>query len=135
MEMLDAIIERIKKNDKNNYFEEDETRKELAIIKYYHYWKLNWCGCGMPYQAVETVGKFLRCLEKDEVDERKEAMEKAFGTRSVYDNELLLCLAYTMDAAGLTDHGSSIGWAWLTQDGKDFLYAINEAIINDTLDF
>ena len=135
MKMLDAIIERIKKKDKNNYFDDEETCKELAIIKYFHYWKLNWCGCGTPYKAVETVGKFLRCLEARGLEDRREELEKAFGAKSIYENDLLLCLAYTMDAAGLTEHGSSIAWAWLTQAGEDFLYAINEAIKNDTLDF
>jgi hypothetical protein len=132
--MLDKIIERIKQKDKDEIFEDDSC-KELSIIKYFYYWKLNWCGCGTPYEAVETVGKFLRCMKEKEVEARGNMMKKAFGVKNVYDNKLLLCLAYTMDAAGFTEHGSSIGWAWLTQDGEDFLYAIDEATKNDTLDF
>lgn len=132
-QMLDKIIERIKQKDKDSYFEDDSC-KELAIIKYFYFWKLNWCGCGMPNNAIMTVSKFLHCMGEKELDDRKNALNAAFGVKNVYDNELLLCLAYTMDAAGLTEHGTSILWAWLTQDGEDFLYAIDEAVKNNTLD-
>lgn len=36
-------------------------------------------------------------------------------------NELLLCLDYALDAAGFTDHGSSIGGAWITKKREMFL--------------
>ena len=74
-------------------------------------------------------------MKEKEVEARDNMMKEAFGVKDVFNNELLLCLAYTMDAAGFTEHGSSIGWAWLTQDGEDFLYAIDEAEKNDTLEF
>ena len=35
-----------------------------------------------------------------------------------------MALAYAMDAAGFTDHGSSIGGAWLTDEGKMFLFVL-----------
>ena len=51
-------------------------------------------------------------------------MMARFGVESVYDNELLLCLAYTMDAAGFTEHGSSIGGAWISEEGEMFLWLL-----------
>jgi hypothetical protein len=47
-----------------------------------------------------------------------------FGVQTVYDNELLLCLAYTLDAAEFTEHGSGIGGAWITSEGKMFLWLL-----------
>ena len=49
-----------------------------------------------------------------------------FGVKYVYDDKLLLCLAYTLDAAGFTDHGSSISGAWLTDEGKMFLWLLEQ---------
>ena len=50
--------------------------------------------------------------------------KEAFGVDDIYGNPLLMVLAYAMDAAGFTDHGSSIGGAWLTDEGKMFLYVL-----------
>ena len=49
-----------------------------------------------------------------------------FGVESVYDNELLLCFAYAMDAAEFTEHGSSIGGAWITEEGEMFLWLLEQ---------
>ena len=57
-----------------------------------------------------------------------------FGVESVYESALLLCLAYELDRAELIEHGTSIGYSWLTQDGEYFLWAIQEAWKNDCLD-
>ena len=50
------------------------------------------------------------------------------------DNALVLCLAYELDRAGFTEHGSSIYSCWLQEDGKYFLWAIQEADRQDELD-
>lgn len=34
--------------------------------------------------------------------------------------------AYTLDAIGLTEHGSGIGSAWLTEEGEMFLWLLNQ---------
>lgn len=53
-------------------------------------------------------------------------LKKRFGVTSVHDNELLLSLVYTLDAAGFTEHGSSIGCAWPTKEGKMFLWLLEK---------
>ena len=59
-------------------------------------------------------------------ERRKERLCEKFGVDNVYDNNLLLCLAYTLDAAELTEHGSSIGGAWLTEEGRMFLWLLEQ---------
>ena len=121
----DEIIKYIKSKSDFGFFADDEP--EMAIVKHYHFFVLKWCGCGDPLKADLVVGKFLEMLGELDLDKRKEIMQKEYGVKSIYDSDLLMCLAYTMDAAGLTEHGSSIGWAWLTEDGENFLWAIREA--------
>ena len=90
----------------------------------YRYEVLNWCGCGTVEASNETLYHFLLSTsrsviyEDDGWAEADKNREKYFGVSSVYDNELLMCLAYTVDAAGLTEHGTSIGSAWLTAKGE-----------------
>ncbi len=131
--MAEKIINHIRKKDPESYktyrFEPDDI---LTIIKYYYYDRLKWCGCAQPGDAMRCVFKFLNALK--EKDNREEAFKGAFGVEHVYDNDLLLCLAYSMDAAGLTDHGSSINWCWLTEDGEYFCWAIEQAEKLEELD-
>lgn len=117
---------------KNNYGEEDLIE---ACEDFFYYEKLNWCGCGNP-EAVKTVVRdFLRIIydysedplvSQSRWDRRGNNFQERFGARSVYDNELLLCLAYALDAAEFTDHGSSIGGAWIDTEGKMFLWLLNQ---------
>ena len=76
---------------------------------------------------MDTVAKFLEAMAETEIDNRHRKLKEYFKVRFIEDDPLLLCLAYTMDGAGFTDHGSSIRWAWLTYDGENFLWAIREA--------
>ena len=63
----------------------------------------------------------------------RQKFREAFGVESIYDNPLLLALAYSMDAAGFTEHGSSIGGAWLTPEGEMFLLVLqnNNEVTNE----
>jgi hypothetical protein len=112
----------------NSSHDADECRK------FFHYEKLKWCGCGSPEDALKPVQKILRILNEyrkfkgtaeEAYNEKCKMFEREFGVNSIYDNELLLCLAYTLDAAGLTEHGSSIGGAWISDEGEMFLYLLD----------
>ena len=91
---------------------------------FFYYEKLHWCGCGAPNMAKEVIRDYLEVV-KVKFDSNADFEEK-FGVKFVYDDKLLLCLAYTLDAAGLTDHGSSIGGSWLTDEGKMFLWLLKQ---------
>ena len=100
---------------------------------FFYYEKLNFCGCGSPSTAKICIRDYLKMLNdffegKEDFEEKykqkRDNLQKRFGVTSTYDSELLLCLAYTLDAAGFTEHGSSIGSAWLTKEGKIFLWLL-----------
>lgn len=124
-------------NIKNHDYYKEELIEECE--KFFYYEKLNWCGCGDPETAKKVIRDFLRILydykKEDNANiayHRKcKNFKERFGVDNVYDNELLLCLAYTLDAAEFTEHGSSIGGAWTTDEGDMFLWLLNQ---NDELD-
>lgn len=129
-------------NYKNKY-PFDDYDKEL--YDYFRYEVLNWCGCGTPEEADKEVLKYLNLIDERFIlsdnpndhyeyianfsswyDQYKSTCKEYFGCETIYDNPLLLCLAYTMDAAGFSEHGSGIGGAWITGRGKIYRYAIQK---------
>ena len=124
-------------NCKSAFYE--DVNEEL--YKYFRYEVLHWCGCGSPEEADKQVVKYLNLIDipwRDKYNtalenlkdfdrkyaEYKKLCKEYFGVEGIYDNPLLLCLAYTMDAARFSEHGSSIGGAWITDRGKIYRYAI-----------
>ena len=108
-------------NYNSSYYE------ELLIEEcenFFYYEKLNWCGCGDPDRAKKVVRDYLEVVN-DKFDSNTDFYEK-FGVKYVYDDKLLLCLAQTLDAAGFTDHGTSISGAWLTNEGKMFFWLLQQ---------
>ena len=81
-------------------------------IQYFYLEKLDWCGCGRPKDAMLEIAKFLEGRRKNE---------------PFPDDPLSLCLAYELDRAGFTEHGTNIYYCWLTEYGELFLNAIREA--------
>lgn len=128
--MLNQIIEHIKKDEAAKEYLEYEPDL-IAIIKYYYYEKLQWCGCGMPGEAMRIIAKYLESRSL-EYPQNKEKLSEYFQDGD--KNPLVLCLAYEMDRAGFTEHGSSIYSCWLLDDGKYFLWAIKKADEQDELD-
>lgn len=122
-------------------FYEDINRE---LYEYFRFEVLKWCGCGAPEEADKQVAKYLNMIDNSEIPyvdfiensegwcksiddkrkRRKELCKKYFGCESIYDNPLLLCLAYSIDASEFSEHGTSIGGAWITDRGKIYRYAI-----------
>ena len=100
-----------------------------SILYYYYYIKLGWCGCGDVSAALTAIKKYLYSISDSE--SRDERLKEEFDVDTIFDNNLLLCLAYALDAAEFTEHGISIGRAWLTQDGEYFLWALQHATEKD----
>ncbi len=92
-------------------------------IDFFYYEKLNWCGCGDPISAIKVVRDFLDIFSTWEGREKK--LQERFEAKTIYDNDLLLCLAYTLDRAGLIEHGTSIGSPWITREGEMLLWLLN----------
>ena len=104
----------------------------IEIVKFYYFEKLGWCGCGCPSVVLETIAKYLESVELPY--EQRDAKMKEYFPPNGEENELVMCLAYTLDKAGFTDHGTSIFSCRLTDDGKRFLRAIKEAQKQNALD-
>lgn len=123
-------------NIKNHNYCKEELIEKCEDFFYYE--KLKWCGCGHPCVAKKAIRDLLRILydfHKDSDFDRSykrktKNFNERFGVSNVCDNELLLCVAYALDAAEFTEHGSSIGSAWLTEEGEMFLWCLNQ---NDEL--
>lgn len=119
-----------------DYYDKFEDSLIEECVKFFYYEKLNWCGCGDPVTTKKVVRDFLRILNaiyiantndfQFKYQTTRKLMMARFGVESVYDNELLLCLAYTMDAAGFTEHESSIGGAWISEEGLMFLWLLEQ---------
>ena len=104
----------------------DETKDLL------HYNVLKWCGCGNPEEADRAVLNYLNTLEYEDHYSYQDGGEtltqelhfgKTMDIREIYGGlnaPLLLCLMYVLDAAELTEHGSSVYGAWLTTKGLIF---------------
>lgn len=110
--------------------------------EFFYYERLKFCGCGSPSTAKICIRDYLKILNdffegKEDFEEQykqeRDSLQKRFGVTSTYDSELLLCLAYTLDAAKFTEHGTGIGSAWLTKEGKMFLWLLerNEDLCED----
>lgn len=110
----------------NNDLRLDDNLIIVNAYNVFRYEVLKWCGCGTPEVADELVRNFLRINVSDNLNNRHSQMESLFGTSNIYDNTLLLCFAYTMDAAGLTEHGSGIGGAWTSDRGKIYLWILDK---------
>ncbi len=67
--------------------------------------ELGWCGCGTG----------------DRVDEMMLAYLGQSGPVLHFGDDAGMLVAYMADALGWTEHGGSIGGAWLTEDGEQAL--------------
>ena len=111
-------------NSKQEWFANLTTvEKAKECIDFFYHEKLRWCGCGCPKMALECVYEFLKQSDTPNM----ERFEELYHCDRIEANPLLLCLAYAMDAAGLTRHSLSILGAIPSDEGKMFLYLLDFA--------
>lgn len=78
------------------------------------------CGCGS-----ETKWHIIKMfLERSEHAE--EGRESFYQPMGEICGEAVEFIAHVLDGWGLLEHGSSIGWAWPTQKGRDVLAFLRE---------
>ena len=103
-----------------------ELMAEACMDFFFGFNKLNWCGCGHPHTAYVAVSKLLYWYQDTrKLDNRLQILADSFNIEDC-NNGLLLCLMYILDAAGFTEHGSSIYGAWLTDEGKMLFLVLQE---------
>lgn len=74
--------------------------------------EVGWCGCGDPSEVDAMMLAYLRARSHPEFPKPP--------TRFVGKQAEML-LAYVADRLGWTEHGTSIGGAWLSDDGIEAL--------------
>lgn len=89
------------------------TRQELRV--FLSEW---FCGCGSPDAACRALRDLLAVHDLE--DDRYDAMVKLLP-----DEGLRYLTLYTLDHFDLTEHGGSVGGAWLTDKGRMVLAALN----------
>lgn len=112
-------------------FEKDLLVKELS--DYFWTEHMNLCNCGNPEFCQEKIKRYLEVLKEwtdtdimPKFEIRQNGFMKNFGIDSVYDDTLLLFLAYVLDSYEFTEHGTSVGGAWITDLGRMYLDVLNE---------
>jgi hypothetical protein len=87
------------------------TRQELRVLldKWF-------CGCGMPEAAAKAL---LRLLQLHPLYEHQAEIHEMLP-----DDGVRHLLFYQLDALDLTEHGGSVGGAWLTDKGKEVRAAL-----------
>lgn len=89
-------------------------RKAQAKIK-----AMRFCGCGNPDDAYGALRDTLDAYDNDEArggwDGRVQRTKDWWAKLGDGYAHLLL---YFIDAAGLLEHGGSVGGSWLSEDGK-----------------
>lgn len=135
-EIKDYIIKKypdscLAHNYKEEYYYDERLIEECEDFFYYE--KLKWCGCGTPEIAKKVIRDYLEIVDNNYY-EKRDGLKKRFGVEYVYNNELLLCLAYALDAAEFTEHGGSVGGAWLADEGVMFLWLLKHNEELDDLD-
>lgn len=94
----------------------DNTR-EAAVIIAAAAQHLGWCGCGMPEAAAAWL---RRALEAHPSYEHQAVQRSVWGE----DAGREYVLRYLLDHAAFTEHGGSVGGAWLTERGERVLAAL-----------
>lgn len=94
------------------------TNEEKKRLREDCIWKLDLCGCG----SGRTWEIVLFLLEKAEDHDKN---------GSFYDDQengfpWVEFGAHVLDSAGLLEHGTGIGWAWLTEEGRLLLRFLRE---------
>lgn len=91
------------------------------------------CGCGDPDLCRQDILNFLDAYSVEFL-EREKKLKKYFGAKDIYDNSLLLFMAYILDDKELLEHGGSIGGAWITELGqmcKHVFKECNKEMVDD----
>jgi hypothetical protein len=95
---------------------------------------LGWCGCGDQDRLVELLVSYLGALTlRDGAStlpdaERRALWDESYRRVDALGSDVAMLLGWACDRAGWTEHGSSIGGAWLTDKGRRTLTELEAAL-------
>lgn len=96
------------------------TNEEKRYLRHEIFWKKGLCGCGSG-TSYQVLFELLERADSD--NDARLGFYKPFEDASARWAEFG---GHALDAMGLTSHGGSIGWAWLTDEGKLLLRFLRE---------
>lgn len=119
----------------------EEIQHAKCRVYDFYYDHLQFCGCGNPgdtllfvrdtllwYYKIAWAARDVNPLQLDEslrptvpFMEVHKQMEEFLHPNGKQDERLWYMTLYTLDAAGLTEHGGSVGGGWLSPAGETFL--------------
>jgi hypothetical protein len=80
------------------------------------------CGCG----SGEVRDLLHECLEWAASGDKRFEKTGSEWDKGFYRSTAHELAAHVLDHAGLLEHGSGIGWAWVTADGERLLTMVRE---------
>lgn len=83
-------------------------------------WASGLCLCGSDYAGKRGL---IRILEGHNSEEWGTRFEALFP-----DEELRTAMLWLVDAAGFSEHGGSVGGAWLSERGRQVLELLREVV-------
>lgn len=114
---------------------ETPEEKFNEIFDYFTWYLLGICGCGCADESIKCVRNYINIVKinhEKSFDEGKEQLKEIFGVYDVCSDPVLQFMSYVLDDKGLTNHGSNISGAWITNLGKILSWCYN-IYINDLI--
>lgn len=97
------------------------------VIHGFWYDEATMCGCGDPVEVLEMI--------RDELARLDTPPSGGVRRQPAPDTREHRLLAFLLDSWGLTEHGTSLAWPWLTDEGHALLAALRSvAAIGPALD-
>lgn len=82
--------------------------------------ELGWCACGTPEEVDRLMLQYLQAVEQRHDPAKRPQTFNEIAGRTL-SNDTVTLLAYVADSLDWTEHGTSIGGAWLTEAGNEAL--------------
>lgn len=99
-----------------------DSPRDLVIES--HAGGLGWCGCGNGDRALDLVRQYLDALYLGQL--RGETWGPRLREQTGIGEDSWSLLEQLCDAAGWTEHGSSVNGSWLTEEGRHALWLLTE---------
>jgi hypothetical protein len=109
--------------------------EEAGKIRELYNEALQWCHCGDPEAALELMRDVLQLISDKNpgsFDEIYRELEEKLGLKE--HRGLYWSYFYTLDAAGLLEHGGNVSGSWLTPFGEEILLALQSCNLDTVLD-
>ncbi len=120
----------LKRKDFEDYLNDVKTPEEKfnEIFNYFNFYLLGLCGCGAPDDTIKAVMDYLNIVKVNHernFNEGRKLLKEIFDIDDVCSDPVLQFMAYILDDKELTDHGSNISGAWITDLGEALLWCFN----------